>query len=188
MAQISTGSVQALAKNSNEQDTPKSGQMSRGKFDISKQNNQKSSRMHVASRRKIRKLTLAASNAPLLWNPASARHMRRMAMRMSRRKQMRAPFFNPHFSTRNIRRLTKVGSQSRVARATPTFHVAPNLGPFPATTEKAKAMPDAHPFFLGETMIYENPALTRNQPAILQQAKKTEKYLYLIAVHSFHLV
>lgn len=176
MAEISKRSVQALANNSSE-DTQKSGQMSRDKFDLSKQNKQKSSRMHVMPplSSKIRKLAHAASNAPLLWNPASARHLRRIAMRMSRRKQTRAPLFNPHFTTRSIRHLTKVGSQTQVARATPTYHVAPNLGPSPTTTEKAKAKPDAHPFFLGETMIYENPALTRNQHPMVQQTKKTEK-------------
>ena len=148
--------------------------------------------MKVAMRtRQLRRLTVAASNAPFAWNgTASARRLRAL-VQTDRRKSIstRPPVLNPQFSRRNIRRLTRV---AEVPRPTSQSNVTPNeAGVLPlneapnieapniyapvASKEKVHAKSQSHPFFLGETLIFENPAITRNQNTIVQAAKKTQK-------------
>ena len=148
--------------------------------------------------RQLRRLTVAASNAPFAWNgTASARRLRAL-VQTDRRKSIstRPPVLNPQFSRRNIRRLTRVTevprptSQSRgnvtpneagvlPLNEAPNIEApnieAPNIDTPVASKEKVHARTQSHPFFLGETLICENPAITRNQNTIVQAAKKTQK-------------
>ena len=133
--------------------------------------------------RQLRRLTVAASNAPFAWNgTASARRLRAL-VQTDRRKSIstRPPMLNPQFSRRNIRRLTRVAevprptSQSNVTPNEAPNIEAPNIDAPVASKQNLQAKSQSHPFFLGETLICENPAITRNQNTIVQAAKKTQK-------------